>query len=70
MKVFSKAFYRDGASCLLKTDEGTFYQDNGTYSMHKGSWYKVLCGRETEDNEVKDPELIKQLESLKWSCNQ
>ena len=66
MKTISKAFYKDGGSCLLKTDKGNFYQDNAMDSMHKGTWYKFLYGREKEDNEVKDPELIKQLERLKW----
>ena len=71
MKTIRKDFYKDGGSCLLETNKGTFYQDNSIGSKHHGAWYKVPRNNEapwkraTEENKVIDTELIKQLEDLK-----
>lgn len=69
MKVIRTNFYLDGGSFVVETDEGTFYQDNALDSKNKGAWYKANFKQGNKESQIIDPELIKQLESLKWPCN-
>lgn len=65
IKTIRKVFYKDGGSCLLETNEGTFYFDYAIDSKHRGTWYKALFKQGKEEDKVKDPRLIKQLEDLR-----
>ena len=70
MKLINIAFYKDGGSCLLKTDKGTFYQDNAIDSKNKGAWYKAAFDKGNKQSQILNPELIEKLETFKWHRKQ
>lgn len=66
MRMIKIDTYKDGGSILVKTDKGTFYQDNAIDSKRKGTWYKAPYERGKQEHEITNPELINNLETMKW----